>query len=135
MSPRDVIPYGVDCFMAPAGRTSDPRDVAGMYGGVQEYAFGFPRPYNPFPYEGVAGMTCPRLPARRYADSDVPERVLMRGPAWNQARLLTEPYRHMATRGALPRASEEHAAVPVDLVRSPRAGIRCARWVPEPRSL
>jgi formylglycine-generating enzyme required for sulfatase activity len=115
---------------SPPGVSRDPAGVYDLYGGVQEYTLGFPRPYNAYPSDGPA--PCPALAAGFHDDGRLSGSLVMRGAAWNFGLPDFRAYARSATRGALPQAPPETTEDP-RRVRSPRAGIRCARWVPEPR--
>lgn len=125
LCPREALPQPVDAF--PLGATRDPAGIFGLYGGLMERVIGIQRPYNSPPALQCQSAFTPTSYEGRGATSSV-----VRGTAWFQSREDQLVFSHSASRGA-PVLPDGNLQPFSDYARSPREGIRCMRWTPEPR--
>jgi formylglycine-generating enzyme required for sulfatase activity len=126
--PRQTLPSPVGSH--PRGVTRDPPGVHDLWGGMQEFTIG-----PDFPYAGITRpypVGCLRSPLSTSLDG-VFEMIdgklygdfYLRGLAWFQSPSEHSYFTTPSTRSRSPTR--------IDVNRSVRAGIRCMRWVPEPR--
>jgi formylglycine-generating enzyme required for sulfatase activity len=117
LCPREDIPQPVNAF--PLGATMDPPGIFGLYGGVLEGTIGPRRPYS--------GGTTSCIQASESVDGEAVEYVY-RGTSWFQSLEDHRAHENAASRGSSLRPDGVTVGT-----RSPQVGIRCMRWVPEPR--
>ena len=112
------------------GVTLDPPGIHDLYGGLQEIMIGALRPYSPYP-GGFMGVPTCMAPAPVTIDGEWLGDAV-RGAAWYQSRRDHDYFALAATRGSIP-LRRSGAIKVANGGRSPRIGIRCMRWVNEPR--
>jgi formylglycine-generating enzyme required for sulfatase activity len=130
--PRNALPQRVGSH--PMGATRTPAGIHDLWGGVQEVVIGLRSPYSPL--NRPPGPTA----CVRNAETSIDGRFsvtggfladgefLLRGAAWFQSALEHGYFAVSATRAGLPGGRPK--LIPR---RSVRQGIRCMRWLPEPR--